>query len=113
MEVLATMLLLGIVLPAISTGISVSLAAADTARHRVTAARLAQEKLTELTLSPTWGGGGISGEFGSEYGEYRWQAILASREGNMEELTVAVTWSERGSDRVLFLSTLLYEGKDQ
>ena len=113
MEILATMLLLGIVLPAITTGISVSLAAADTARHRVTAARLAQEKILELTLAQTLGGGGTSGEFGVDNPEYRWQATISSRGDNMEELTVVVTWSERGLERVLALSTLLYEGKDQ
>ena len=52
MEVLATLLFLGIVLPATMGALSTCLQAASTARHRQEAALLAQVQLNEMIADP-------------------------------------------------------------
>ncbi|HEV8377776.1 MAG TPA: type II secretion system protein, partial [Tepidisphaeraceae bacterium] len=48
LEVLATLILIGIILPAVMGGISLATAAAGEAKHKVEAVSLAQTKLSEL-----------------------------------------------------------------
>src|SRR5688500_7535196 len=55
-EVLATLVLVGLVLPAVMKGISLALAASDDARRRVEAVGLAENKLTELTADMSTSG---------------------------------------------------------
>src|SRR4051812_31300269 len=66
-EVLATMVLLGIIIPVAMRGVSISLAAADKAKHTSQAAALAESKLNDLlTQSASGGSGGgsnLSGDF--------------------------------------------------
>ena len=68
------MVLLGLVLPAVMQGISLSSRLAGDARQRNEAAILAQEKLNELLATQAWNGGVLSGDF-SQIGwpAYRWQ----------------------------------------
>ena len=49
LEVLATLVLVGIILPAVMHGISLATIAAGEAKHKVEAVSLAQTKLAELT----------------------------------------------------------------
>ncbi len=104
-EVLATMVLMAIVLPVISQALSVSLAAASSARHTTEAAGLAQAKLHELIstgqLNTT-----SSGDFGTDHPGYRWEVGTVARDYNLTEVSVRVLWAERGLEKSLTVSTL-------
>jgi prepilin-type N-terminal cleavage/methylation domain-containing protein len=110
-EVLATLVLVGLVLPAVMKGISLALAASDDARRRVEAVGLAENKLAELaadaTVNQSSSGGG-SGEFGDEAPGYRWESSTASVETDLLELNVRVAWTARGRERHVDLSTYAY-----
>jgi prepilin-type N-terminal cleavage/methylation domain-containing protein len=107
-EVLATLVLLGIVLPVAMRGLSVALAAAGTARHTSEAAVLAEAKLNELAAAAATGGAASgSGDFGDEAHGYRWTATTAAADLNLTELSVTVSWLERGAERSLVVTTLV------
>ena len=53
-EVLATLVLLGIVVPVAMRGVSVALAAAQTAKRTAEATSLAQSKLNEMIADGSW-----------------------------------------------------------
>jgi prepilin-type N-terminal cleavage/methylation domain-containing protein len=105
-EVLATLVLMGIVLPVAMRGISIALAAADTARHTSEATSLAEEKLNELVTSGTWSSGG-SGDFGTAWPGYSWTAQTADQPYNLTQLTLTVAWNQRGGPRSLSLTTFV------
>jgi general secretion pathway protein I len=110
-EVLATLLLLAIVIPSIMKGISLSTAAAGTARQRSEATALAESKLNELVTTGQWQSGGLSGDFGQDWPEYRWEAAAANWEQpSVRQLQVRVLWFARGRNYDVALSTLAYSG---
>lgn len=106
-EVLATLVLLGIVVPVAMRGVSVGLAAASTARHTAEAASLAEAKLNELIIDGAWQTSGTSGEF-PDHPAYRWTCDNVSRDYGTNEVAVTVTWMQRGQERRLTLTTLVY-----
>src|SRR5258708_4861349 len=74
-EVLATIALLGIILPVAMQGVSVATGIASTARHRSEAGALAESKMTELIATQQYANGGtLSGDFGQDWPDYRWEA---------------------------------------
>ena len=108
-EVLATLVLLGIVIPVAMRGVSVALGAADKAKHMSEAASLGQAKLNELVSTGDWQGSGSSGDFGTDWPDYRWSFQTAARDFNVTELVLTVAWNERGSERNLNISTMISE----
>ena len=111
-EVLATIVMMGIVLPAAMRGVSVCTAAARDARQRSEAAALAEAKMAELLATGDWQFGALSGEFGEAWPEYRWGAGASSwaSDATMSEFYVRVTWTSRQQDREVVLTTLVYPG---
>jgi general secretion pathway protein I len=107
-EVLATLVLLGIVVPVAMRGVSVALAAAQTAKRTAEATSLAQSKLNELIADGSWQTSGTSGDFSPEHPEYRWTVENGSANYGTNEVAVRVTWTQRGQERNLSLSTLVY-----
>ena len=105
-EVLATMALLAIVLPVTMQALSVSLGAASSARHTTEASGLAQAKLNELISTGQWNSTS-NGDFGTDHPGYRWEITSATRDYNLTEISIRVTWQERGQDKQLTLSTLI------
>ena len=108
-EVLATLLLVGIVLPVTMRGVSLALAAASNARHTAEATTLAETKLAEITtdtLSATTDG---SGDFGADFPGYTWASQRVSRDYGLTEIMVRVSWIERGRTKALTVSTLKYD----
>ncbi len=85
-EVLAALLLIGIVLPAIMEGISVSQRTAYTARTSLEAAALAEAKLDEIVASGQWSSSASSGDFGEDHPGYRWEMQVADRDYNVSEV---------------------------
>jgi len=105
-EVLATLVLLGIILPVAMRGISNGLLAASNARHMAEAASLAETKLQELTLGTTTMSTGTQGDFSPDHPDYKWTCETAPRDYGMSEIALHVTWQERGKDKTFTLSTL-------
>jgi prepilin-type N-terminal cleavage/methylation domain-containing protein len=137
-EVLATIALLGIVLPVAMQGVSIATGIASTARHRSEASALAESKMNELIITQQWANGGtLSGDCGPDFPEYTWQAQVipwnASQYVNNntpntasstsatapdtgsaannppQQLDVRVTWRGRTGDQYVQLSTLVYQ----
>ena len=133
-EVLATIALLAIVLPVAMQGISVATGVASTARHRSEAGALAESKMTELIVTQQWStGGGLNGDFGQDWPEYRWEAQVTGWNASQfvnsntptstggtapdtgsaasnppQQLDVRVVWRDRTGEQFVQLSTLVY-----
>jgi len=108
-EVMATLVLVGIVLPVAMRGISVALAASETARHMSEAATLGEARLNELVSTGEWATMGTSGDFGTDWPAYQWTCQAVARDFNVTEIVLTVTWQQRGQTRNLNLSTMVWE----
>jgi hypothetical protein len=120
-------MLIAIVLPAIMKGIALSSSAATTARRRTEAAGLAEAKLQEIIATDQWqNGGNLSGDFGSDWPDYTWQATVtpwtqtttysassastnSTADSTLQQVDLRVMWKSRGRDDSLTISTLAYE----
>jgi general secretion pathway protein I len=111
-EVLAALVLIAVVLPAVVQGVSLALAACDDAKRKVEAAGLAETKLAEMTVETMQqlSSSGGSGDFSPLHPEYRWQAETVEADTDLTELTVRVAWTARGSERIVELSTFVFTG---
>ena len=110
-EVLATLTLLAIILPVAMRGISLATAAAGNARRDMEAASLAEATLNELLATGAWQGSELSGDYGQDWPEYRWTAEVENWEGTvLQQVTVHVRWTTRGSEHSVTLTTLAYSG---
>jgi len=121
-EVLASLILLAIVLPAAMRGATLASAAASKAQKRTTAATLASSKLQEILATGQYESGGLSGDFseyGAQYQTYRWDGQLSNWNQNgfnaqdlqsqtLQQLDLRVTWRGRDGDQSLTLTTLVY-----
>lgn len=108
-EILATLALVAIVLPSVMMGISLALAAADQARHQDEAASLAHTRLSELVATGETQQASLAGDFGDDWPGYRWIAEVADWEDTrLRQLAVTVFWTNRGRERSVTLTTLVY-----
>lgn len=110
LEVLATLMVIGIVMPIAMKGISLGVSAASLSKRSVEAAMLAETKLNELAVVGPWSMGSMSGEFGSDWPDYRWNSVITTRETDLMEISVNVTWPWRGGERSVGVSTMVYVG---
>jgi prepilin-type N-terminal cleavage/methylation domain-containing protein len=109
LEVLATMVLIGIILPAVMHGISLATIAAGEAKHKVEAASLAQTKMAELTADfQTMNQQGASSGSFSDYPGYSWTSSIEMRDTNLSQITVRVSWFARGQERFVDLASMIY-----
>lgn len=106
-EVLATMLLLGIILPAAMYAMTTAMRVSSRARHTAEASQLAQYKLTELALTNDTTQFTGTGSFGDEWSEYRWEASFTTGDFDVYVLTVRVSWNEQNTERSSSLSTMI------
>lgn len=111
-EVLAALVLMGIVLPVALKGVSLAMSASDDARRKVEATALAENKLAEFTAAAASGisAGGMSGDFGTDWPAYQWEASSVLRDVELSEITIRVLWTARGTQRHVAVSTLIYTG---
>ena len=111
-EVLATLLLIGIVLPVIMQGFSIATRVGSAAKRRTEAGALADAKLTELVATAQWQSGVMSGDFNPDWPAYQWSAqVQPWSDSGVDELDLTVTWTGRnGQPDSLTVSTLVYEG---
>jgi hypothetical protein len=53
----------------------------------------------------------MSGDFGSDWPEYRWTANVSEWDGaTLRQLSVTVSWKQAGMERGVTLTTLVYMG---
>lgn len=110
-EVLACLVLIGIALPAVMRGVSISLAAADDARKRVEAVGLAETQLAELVASARSSQSpSTAGDFGAERPAYHWTASTDTVATDLIEIRLRVTWNARNAEHAVELSTFAYVG---
>jgi type II secretory pathway pseudopilin PulG len=112
LEVLATLTLATIILPAAMHGILLCLATASYAKQQAQAASLAQSKLAELVATGQLQDAEMKGDFGENLPEYTWAAVVNDWEDSrLVELDVAVMWIRRGQQHFVTVSTLVYMGR--
>jgi prepilin-type N-terminal cleavage/methylation domain-containing protein len=115
-EVLATLLVMAIALPAIMECINISNRVASIAKKKTEAAGLAHAQLSQILADQTWQQGGSSGNFsemGKEYENYSWSLnvqpwTLDDTELSLEELDLTVTWIDHGHESSVVLSSMAY-----
>jgi Tfp pilus assembly protein PilV len=112
-EVLVTLLVMAIVIPAIMRGLTLSTLAASEARHRTEASGLAQSELSQIIASESWQNGNTSGDFMPDWPGYTWQLASAPWPGDtsgagLDEIDLTVTWTERGKPQSVTLCSLAY-----
>jgi type II secretion system protein I len=110
-EVLVTLALVGITFPAIMSGVTLSLRAADDARKKEEASGLAAQKLNELIESSGSGQSAqTSGDFGAEHAGFTWQSQVANVDTDLDQVSVRVSWNSRGRERGIELAGFAYTG---
>jgi len=111
-EVLATLALIGIVIPVSMRGVTLALNAASHAKHQAAAATLAESKLSEMIAQGDWSFGAGSGDFGTDWPGYQWSCTTENPDPNVNvtQVTVTVTWTERGQQRDISVATFIYAG---
>ena len=105
-EVLAAMVIMAIVLPVALKGVSLALAAASSARHMTEASSLAESKLNQIVAEGGATSTATCGDFAPDYPGYQWTLQTAARDYGLTELDLTVTWTERGQQKQLLLTTL-------
>lgn len=106
-EVLASVAILAIVIPFVMQGASLATSKASLARHQAEAATLGEAQLNDLVVEDLWETQ-TQGNF-PDFPLYRWSLQQQQRsEADVTELMLTVTWKERGQDRTLNVSTMVY-----
>jgi prepilin-type N-terminal cleavage/methylation domain-containing protein len=112
-ELLATIVLIGIIMPVAMRSIGLCTRLGGHSRRQIEAASLARTKLTELTCSQDWKTGEKRGDFGSDWPGYQWTAAVSNwTDSVVSQLDLTVTWQSQGRQRSLTLSTLVYPKDD-
>ena len=111
-EVLATIVLMGIVLPVAIQAITQCTTAAALARQRSEAASLAEAKLNEMLADPLRDFSATSGDFGPAWPAYHWTLMGGQwSDPTLQMLQVRVSWTSRGRERDVIVSTLVYQSQ--
>ena len=112
-ELLATIVLIGIIMPVAMRSIGLCTRLGGQSRRQIEAASLARTKLTELTSSQDWQTSEKRGDFGSDWPGYQWTAAVSNwTDSVVSQLDLTVTWQSQGQQRSLTLSTLVYPEED-
>ena len=112
-ELLATIVLIGIIMPVAMRSIGLCTWLGGHSRGQIEAASLARTKLTELTSSQDWKTGEKRGDFGTDWPGYQWTLAVSNwTDSVVSQLDLTVTWQSQGQQRSLTLSTLVYPEDD-
>lgn len=107
-ELLATVVLIGIIMPVAMHSIALCTSLGGQARKQMEAASLARTRLTELTASQDWQTSEKAGEFGDDWPGYRWTAEVSGwTDSALSQLDLTVFWQARGREHSVMLSTLV------
>lgn len=110
-EVLAALLFLAILVPAIVGGLTLSNRVSVLSERKAIAAELAENKLNEQLIGNSWlAGASTSGDFGEDYPGYRWEMTQESWQGDtmnqMTQLSMEVFFPVQGKEHSVRLTTL-------
>jgi len=112
-EVLATLLLVAIILPVATAGILLSQRTATITQQQTEAAALAQTKLEEIVGDNQFDQAQLAGDF-QDHPDFHWTATISDwSTAALKQVDVDVTWMQRGRERNVELSTLVYTGTGQ
>ncbi len=111
-EVLAAMLFLAIVVPAIVTALTLSNRASEMTDRGTTAGQLAENKLNEMLIGNAWqGASNTSGDCGADFPGYRWELTQEQWTGDsaatMTQLKMEVFFQTQGTEHGVALTTLV------
>lgn len=114
-EMIVATLILAIAIVGAMGAISSSAHATEMGDRVQTAALLAQRKMTELELQASnMTSGEQQGDFGEEFANYRWRAVLDTTEfDKLLKLTLTITWGESGRGGQRDFVTYLRKDADQ
>lgn len=107
-EVLAALVLVGVVLPVAMRGISLAMKEAQHARHLTEAGQLAQQKLQEYLTERDSTLFNSQGDYGNQFPDYRWASTGLIRDGSSYDVSVTVFWKTSAEEQSLTLSTIVY-----
>jgi prepilin-type N-terminal cleavage/methylation domain-containing protein len=113
-EVLVTLLLIGIVIPALMHVVTIAATAGREAADRNQAAELAKSQLAVIVAGTQWqSSNNLSGDFSPDWPGYAWKATvqpwnLDTSGMGINEIDLTVSWLERGHERDVTLSSLAY-----
>lgn len=109
MEILAALLLIGLVLPAVMKGVTIAHILTSDSTRRYEAINLAELKLDEILLEEEWDNSSASGTFDDEFNQYQWIMEASGRSvAGLKQIDLSVFWQQRGRQRQVTLSTLVY-----
>jgi prepilin-type N-terminal cleavage/methylation domain-containing protein len=107
-EVLATLVLVGVILPVAMRGITVAMQSSGNARRIAEASELASMKLTDLALTADPSRFTASGAFDAEWSDYRFDSSYTAGQFGEYVLTVNVYWAEQSVERSVSISTIVF-----
>ncbi len=111
-EILAALLFLAILVPAVVTGLALSNRLSVFSERSAAASELAENKLNELLIDDAWESSGETrGDFGKDWPGYRWEMQQPAWAGDtvnpMTELTMQVFFMVQGREHSVRLTTLV------
>jgi len=107
-EVLAALVFMAIVIPVVLQGISIANRAGVGAERKEIAVQLAANMLNQLSISNFWQTAQASGTFEQDYPGYAWSMQQQTwPDGDMQQLTLEVTYPLQGRIFTVELSTLV------
>ena len=107
-EVLAALVFMAIVIPVVMQGLSIANRAGVGAERKEFAVQLAANMLNQLSISNFWQTAQASGTFEQDYPGYAWSMQQQTwPDGDMQQLTLEVTYPLQGRIFTVELSTLV------
>ncbi len=111
-EVLAAMLFLAIVVPAIVTALTLSNRASEMTDRGTTAGQLAENKLDEMLIGNAWqGASNTGGDCGADFSGFRWALTQEPWTGDakaaLTQLKVEIFYKTQGAEHSVALTTLV------
>ena len=107
-EILAAMVFLAILVPAVVEGITIANRVSEITERSTIASELAQNKLAEFSLNGDWATAGSRGDFAEDWPGYRWELQQSTWEMDaMTQLDLTVFFTVQGQEQSVVLSTLV------
>ena len=108
-EILAALLLIGLILPTAMKGVSLATMLASDSSHKYEALDLAETKLAEILLQQEWKSSSGTGTFEDKYDSYQWTMSVSDwTMAGIKQIDLFVYWQQRNRQRNVTLSTLVY-----
>lgn len=113
-EVLVTLLIVAIAMPAIMHGITAAQLAGASAKRYNEASELGKSQLSQIIAGSQWNSNAaLSGDFSPNFPDYSWKATvepwdLDTSGMGINQIDLTVSWKDRGRTASMTLTTLAY-----